>query len=73
MSLAPLLNARSLTPVYPFAVGAFALAAVQLTVPSDLTTTLAKSLDRDVIAWPGWAQTATCRPIEPSALVGVAL
>ncbi len=35
--------------------GAFALAGVRLTVPSDTKTTLDKSLYRDVIAWRGWA------------------
>jgi hypothetical protein len=55
MSLAPLLNASSVGPVYAFAMGVFALAGVRLTVPSDTKTTLDKSLYRDVIARRGWA------------------
>jgi hypothetical protein len=51
VSLAPLLNADSARPVHPLATGAFALAAVQLTIPSGTKTTLAKSLYRDVFTW----------------------
>jgi uncharacterized membrane protein len=53
MSLAPLLNANPTIQAHAFAaVGVFAFAVVEPAVPNDGKTTLARSLDRDVAAWP---------------------
>ena len=52
MSLAPLLNASLVVPVHAFAATAASnFAVVQQSAPGGRTTTLARSLCRDVAAW----------------------
>jgi uncharacterized membrane protein len=68
MSLAPLLNASPVVPVHAFAaMAASNFAVVQQAAPNGRTTTLAKSLCRDVVAWRPASERATPCTIELNA------
>lgn len=68
MLLAPLLNARPSVPAHAFAaMVAGTIEAVLQAAPNVRTSTLAKSLCRDVAAWRPASERATPCTIGPSA------